>query len=272
MRNEIDMKKFNTLLILSALMSLLIGCGSNSGSNQSPDNTRLQSMKDSPAPYPVADAERTKAVDELVEFRKKMLALEGKLIAPAQEDLNQYADFLKDSNAGIARVFPRDSGNERRPLLVNGEGAYYQFKGRTNEYGHGSDLEYSTTTSPTFSVGFAGVDFGFLAQVGQIDLRQVSDQNAAVQYALNYRSPNGEGEPSWRAEQRKWSSGMENGGISFRDRADAIVGMTYVVRSVNEGGYDIAVLFQVVRRDPTDGSLILAWKILKEFDKPILSR
>lgn len=131
-----------TFIFLSASLAALVGCGNNSNPDKNTDSVRAQYLKDSPAPYPVTDADRTKAVDELVEFRRRMLALEGKLIAPAQEDLDQYADFLKDPNAGLARLFPRDSGNERRPLLVNGEGAYYQFKGRTNEYGHGSDIEY----------------------------------------------------------------------------------------------------------------------------------
>lgn len=67
-------------------------------------------------------------------------------------------------------------------------------------------------------------------------------------------------------------TGVVNGGVLFKYRSEAVVGMSYVVRSVNESGYDIVAIFQVVRRDPTDGSLVLAWKLLKEFDKPILKR
>ncbi|MBX9768378.1 MAG: hypothetical protein K2X47_13975 [Bdellovibrionales bacterium] len=48
--------------------------------------------------------------------------------------------------------------------------------------------------------------------------------------------------------------------------------MSYVVRSVNESGYDIVAVFQVVRRDPTDGSLVIAWRLIKELDKPVLKR
>jgi hypothetical protein len=202
-----------------------------------------------------------------------MIALEGNLIAPAKEDEAQYADLLADTSAGLARLFPWESGNERKPLLVNGGGSYYQFKGRTNDYGYGSDVAYSTTNQPKFSVGFAGVDFGFFAQLGKTDIRQINQNNPSVAFAISYQSPNGQTEPAWRAEQRKWSdTGVVNGGVLFKDRTEAVVGMSYVVRSIDEGDYDIVAVFQVVRRDPTDGSLIIAWKLIKELDKPVLKR
>lgn len=256
---------------------LLIAGASLTGCDSIPtldENVKVAStrQKDSPAPYPVADADRTQAVAELVEFRQKMLLLEGKLIAPAIEDLAEFADLTSDPNAGLARVFPGNPGNQMRPLLVRGGGAYYQFKGRTNEYGYGADLEYSTFSSPQFSVGFAGVDFGFYAQLGKMDIRQIDAQNSVVEFALSYLSPSGQNEPAWRIEQRKWATGITSNGVTFKDRTEAVVGMSYVVRSVSENGYDVVVVFQVVRRDPTDGSLILAWKIVKEFDKPVMKR
>lgn len=269
-----SMKKVNLIIISSIISIALAGCSKSSDdSKNSPDNVQTKSIQDSPAPYPVADADRTKAVDELVELRKKMILLEGNLIAPAKEDLDSYSDLLKDQNTGLARLFPRNSGNERKPLLVNGGGSYYQFKGRTNEYGYGNDVEYSTTNQPTFSVGFAGVDFGFFAQLGKTDIRQINETNPSVGFALSYPTMNGQAEPAWRAEQRKWGdTGVVDGGVLFKDRTEAIVGMSYVVRSVNESGYDIVAVFQVIRRDPTDGSLVIAWKLLKEFDKPVLKR
>ena len=265
------MKKLTMATILLASLTNLMGCA-NSNKENNANSQRAAYLKDSPTPYSVSDAERTKSVDELVILRRKMFALEGKLIAPAQEDLDQYADFLKEPNTGIARLFPRDAGNERRPLLVNGEGAYYQFLAQSNEYGRGSDIEYSTQNSPEFSVGFAGADFGFFGQVGKFDIRQLNDRDPVVAFAMSYPSPSGQSEPFWRSEQRKWSSGIVNGAVTFSDRTQAVVGMSYVVRSVSERGYEVVVIFQVVRRDPTDASLILAWKLLKQLDKPVVGR
>lgn len=266
------MKKIVSLMLISASALTLVACGKSSDDKNSGDAFHAQSRNDSPAPYAVADADRTKAVDELVNFHKKVIALEGILIAPAKEDEARFGDLLADPSAGLARLFSRDAG-ERKPLLVDGGGSYYQFKGRMNNYGHGNDVAYSTINQPEFSVGFAGVDFGFFAQLGKTDIRKINQNNPSVAFALAYQSPNGLAEPAWRTEKRKWSdTGVENGGVLFKARTEAIVGMSYVVRSVNEGDYDIVAVFQVVRRDPTDGSLIIAWKLLKELDKPVLKR
>lgn len=45
----------------------------------------------------------------------------------------------------------------------------------------------------------------------------------------------------------------------------AQVGFTYVVRSVSEGKYDVVAAFQVIREDALDGSLIIAFKLIREF-------
>lgn len=267
-----QIKNFTALVGLSAALCGVVSCGSPSDSNSGANTLQTRSIKDAPTPYPVADADRTKAVDELIGMRRQMMALEGNLIAPAKEDLDQYADLLKDPQSGLARLFPRDSSNERKPLLLSGGGSYYQFKNRSNEYGQGNDVEYSTDSAPQFSVGFAGVDFGFFAQLGPIDVRNIAATNPAVALALSYVSPNGQPEPVWRSEQRRWSKGSTIDGVYFKDRTEAIVGMSYVVRSVNENDYDTVTVFQVVRRDPTDGSLIIAWKLLSELEKPVLKQ
>ena len=273
------MKKIVSLLIVASSLSGLVACGNpSSDSKNNPDTVRAKSLEDSPTPYSVADADRTKSVDQLLVLRKQMIALEGQLIAPATEDMATYADFLTAPNTGLARLFPRtqsdSNANERKPLLVSGGGSYYQFKGKTNNYGYGSDIEYSFyNNKPQFSVGFAGVDFGFYAQLGKTDIRQINENNPSVAFALSYPSVNGQEEPAWRAEQRKWmDTGVVNGGVTFKYSTEAVVGMSYVVRSVNESRYDIVAVLQVVRRDPTDGSLIIAWKLLKELEKPVLKR
>jgi hypothetical protein len=271
------MKKLNLIIISLTISIALAGCSKLlDDSKNSPDNVQTKSIQDSPKPD--ADVDRAKVLDELVELRKKMIPLEHNLIAPAKEDLDSYSHFLKEQNTGLARLFPQNnSGNEKQPLLLSGGGSYYQFKDRTNEYGYNnrdSDIRYSTTNQPTFSVGFAGVNFGFFAQLGKTDIRQINETNPSVSFALSYPTMNGQDEPAWRAEQTKWAyTGVViNDGVLFKGTTEAIVGMSYVVRSVKESDYDIVAIFQVIRRDPTDGSLVIAWKILKEFEKPVLKR
>jgi len=267
------MKSISIMTLLFAVL-LAIGCDSSSDGNAENDpGLNKTSVNDSPNPYPVSEGERIESVNKLIEMRKEMLLLEGKLIAPATEDLDAYSDFLQEENTGMARLFPRNSDNERRPLLVRGSGAYYQFKGQTNEYGYGNDVEYSTTNGPVFSVGFAGVDYGFFGQLGKVDIRGIDSNNPAIAFAIDHQSPHNQPEPAWREQQRKWSvAGDVHNGVTFKDHTEAVVGMTYVVRSINENGYDIVAVFQVVRRDDTDDSLVLAWKIIQEFEKPVLER
>lgn len=265
------MNKFTSGTLLSVLLIVASGCG-NTVNSPASGEVRTHSLNDSPTPYPVSDSDRSQAATELGEIHQKMLILEGKLMAPAQEDLDQYSDFLKAPNSGLVRLFSRDTVSEIRPRLVNGQGAYYQFKGQKHDYGQGSDLEYSTKNSPEFSVGFAGVDIGFLGQLGKIDIRQIDDRNPTVASVLAYTSPHGQPELVWRAEQQKFSKGTIRDNITLKNHTDAIVGMSYVVRSINESGYDIVAIFQVIRRDSTDNSIIVAWKIVKEFEKPIMMR
>lgn len=50
-----------------------------------------------------------------------------------------------------------------------------------------------------------------------------------------------------------------------------MLGNTYLLRSVNYDRSDVLISFRVVRRD-SDGSLILLWKMLRQFPGPILVR
>ncbi len=266
------MKKYLYVLFGAFFSMVMASCGNSSDSNVK-KNYDIPSpfLKDSPAPYPVSDDERNKAVDELVELRKKIAVLEGKIIAPAKEDIDKYADFLKDSNTGLARLFPNDSHNEKKPILVNGGGSYYQFKDKTNEYGLGSDVQYSKTNNkPEFSVGFSGLDFGFMAQLGKIDIRDLNEKVTSISYAIEYNSLNNKPDYIWKAERNKWAnSGVRNNGILYKERTSVVVGMSYVLRSIAENRYDAVVVFQVVRIDPKDESIVIAWKIINEFEKPI---
>jgi hypothetical protein len=74
-----------------------------------------------------------------------------------------------------------------------------------------------------------------------------------------------------REQYVKALAGFEADGRSYRREVPAQVNSTYVVRSVNYGESDVLTAFRVVRKD-SDGSLILLWKMLKEFPKPDLLR
>jgi hypothetical protein len=51
----------------------------------------------------------------------------------------------------------------------------------------------------------------------------------------------------------------------------AEVGATYLLRSINFERSDVLVALKVVRQD-TDGSVIIAWKLLQKYPVPKLPR
>jgi hypothetical protein len=59
--------------------------------------------------------------------------------------------------------------------------------------------------------------------------------------------------------------------MSYTRRLPAEIGATYILRSISYDRSDLLAALKVVRQD-TDGSLIIAWKLLKKFPKPELAR
>ena len=54
-------------------------------------------------------------------------------------------------------------------------------------------------------------------------------------------------------------------------RLPVAVNGTYLLRSIDYSTSDVLVAFKVVRKD-SDGSVILAWKLLKKYPVPQLAR
>jgi len=53
-------------------------------------------------------------------------------------------------------------------------------------------------------------------------------------------------------------------GLEYKNRLPVHVGATYLLRSIVYDESDVLVAFRVARRED-DGSVIIAWKMLKEF-------
>jgi hypothetical protein len=150
-------------------------------------------------------------------------------------------------------------------LMIRGGGAYYTFTKKIQEYNYGSDISLE---QGKISVGFAGADYGFIYDLGESPLEAVEKESEQVHFLANYTPPSNE--PEIRVEQRK-SREYEVDGITYKSYLPAIIGHTYVLRSINFDDWDVLVAFRIQRKD-TDGSLIIFWKMLKEFDKPIIAR
>ena len=213
---------------------------------------------------------RTGLLKELETKRAELAKLEQMLLQPAAEDREAYAQFLAQHNTGLIRLLPREKydsdANNKSGLTVRGGGAYYSFTRQSHEYGRSTDLGFE---QGHLSVGFAGADYGMLIKLDGANVEDISTELPGITFLANYNAV--ASEPDARIEQRRFGGGTVVDGISYKERLRAEVGATYVLRSIVFGDSDVLVAFKVVRQD-TDGSLIIAWKLLKKFPKPELNR
>lgn len=215
----------------------------------------------------LAQTESRDEVFKQIETKRAELAvLEKKLLAPSDADRSAFGEYMGQSDRGLIRLLPAEVYSKETALTLRGGGAYYSFSRRTHEYGRGSDISLS---QGFLSVGFAGADYGMLINVGDIPLAEINIEHAKVKFLATYNTVLEE--PQARVEQRRFGSGTSIDGVLYSERARAQVGATYVLRSINYSESDLLVALRVSRKD-TDGSLIITWKLLKEFPVPDLAR
>ena len=212
---------------------------------------------------------RAEVLSEMETKRAELAKLETQFLSPSAEDRAAYAEFLGQPNTGLIRLLPRekfDTTPSKLGLTIRGGGAYYSFVRLTHEYGYGSDIELS---SGYLSVGFAGADYGMLIKLEGARLEDVSTELPGLGFLAKYSAVTNE--PDARVEQRRFGTGTVIDGATYKTRVPVEVGATYVLRSIDFDTSDVLVAFRVVRQD-TDGSLILAWRMLEKYPTPRLAR
>jgi hypothetical protein len=215
---------------------------------------------------------RDEVLKDIAAKRVELQRLEDQFLAPADEDRAAYKEFLSQPDTGLIRLLPREVyeseayKKNQKTLTIRGGGAYYSFALLTHEYGYGSDLSLD---SGYLSVGFAGADYGMMIDLGDVSLDEISNDYPRVLSLLNYAAA--KDEPQARAEHRLAQAGRILDGATYKTRMPVKIDTTFLLRSINYDDSDVLVAFRTVRKD-TDGSLIIAWKLLKRFPKPELMR
>jgi hypothetical protein len=192
-------------------------------------------------------------------LRQQVTAQEEIILAPSAEDSKAAAK----EGLSVFRLMPRETYDGK--LTIRGGGAYYTFTKKIQEYNYGSDIGLERGN---LSVGFAGADYGFIYDLGETSLESILKESEPVMFLSDYKPP--ANEPEIRVEQRKAYEYQANG-FTYRSRVPSVIGHSYVLRSINFDSWDVLVALKVHRKD-TDGSLIIFWKFLKEFEKPAIAR
>ena len=213
---------------------------------------------------------RDDLLKEIVTKRTELTALEKKFLAPSTEDRAAYPELLRQPDTGLIRLLPRetydDNYKNKKSLTLRGGGAYYSFSRLTHEYGQGSDIGLEMGY---LSGMFAGADIGILTKLGDLRLEEITLEHQGARFMAAYLPP---GElPKARVEQRRFGAGITVDNELYQARLPAEINTAYLLRSINYDRSDVLVAFRVIRKD-TDGSLIIAWKLLKNYEKPVLAR
>jgi hypothetical protein len=197
---------------------------------------------------------RARKIEKITELRSQIGALEKDIMMPDAKDSALAAKL----GVNAIRLLPREKYDH--VLAINGGGAYYSFFLKSQAYGRGSDIGLE---QGYLSVGFAGADYGFMYDLGEIALDDVTKDSKEAFFLVSYKPPSLE--PEVRKEQRKaWE--YDANGVIYKSRWPSIVGHTYLLRSINFDDSDMLVAFTVNRKD-TDGSLIIFWKTIENFEK-----
>lgn len=202
--------------------------------------------------------------------KEKRVLTKG-LLAPSADDRFEHEAFLKQPDTGLIKLLPREIFDWRtyhteKRLAIRGGGAYYSFFNLTHEYGYGSDLELDHNM---FLVGFAGADFGMMVNLGDVPLSDVSAKDSRAAFLATYRPPLYE--PEARCEFKRFREGVVVDEKLYKRSLPVRVNSTYLLRSINYGRSDVLIGFRVARQEP-DGSVIIAWKKLKEWRRPDIGR
>ena len=211
-------------------------------------------------------ASRDEILKQIEAKRAELAALEKTFLTPSEEDSATYAEFLQQPDTGLARLLPRETYDNKNSLTTRGGGAYYSFTRRTHEYGSSTQIGLE---QDTLQVSFAGADYGMLARLGDVPLNTISLENSAAKFLASYDAA--VEEPLARSEYTRFANGVKVGDTLYKTHQPAIVNNSYVLRGIHYSDSDVLVAFRVVRKD-SDDSLIILWKLLKKYPKPVLAR
>jgi hypothetical protein len=213
---------------------------------------------------------RADVLNDIETKRAELAKLENQFLAPSAEDRTAYAEFLTQPNTGLIRLLPREKfdsdANKRSGITTRGGGAYYSFSRQTHEYGWAIDIGLEQGYLQT---GFGGADYGMITKLDGARLEDVSTELPGAIFLAKYSAV--ANEPEARIEQRRFSTGATIDGVAYKRRLPVEIGATYLLRSITFEEADVLVAFRIVRQD-TDGSLIIAWRMLEKYPTPKLAR
>jgi hypothetical protein len=205
--------------------------------------------------------------------RAELAILEKQILEPSEQDRLAYNEFLQQPKTGIVRLLPREKydlevyKDVKPTTTIRGGGAFYSFSGNSHDYNTGEGPEVLLAWGQ-FGIGFSGGNYGALTNLGDVQLEQITIEHRAARFLAEYSVPNQLTDAY--SEKRRFGQGVLLDGATYKSRVSAVVNSTYLLRSMNWNRSNVLLVFRVVRQD-TDGSVILVWKLLKNYPMPLVA-
>lgn len=208
-----------------------------------------------------------------------------KVLSPSTEDLIE----AKKQGFRVFKILPRGMFKDDE-LSVRGGGAYYSFVRKSHSYNEIPQIElfklgihvrrsgsYTEVPKTEFinlpvdflQVGFYGANYGFIADLGEVPLAEVTPESKNTKFLMGYNPD--KDELAARYAFKRIREDFEVEGIKYSGAYAAVVGHTYILRAISFDEADSLVAFHVYRKE-SDGGLIIFWKMIKEFKVPYLKR
>ncbi|MDQ3712353.1 MAG: BON domain-containing protein [Acidobacteriota bacterium] len=204
----------------------------------------------------VSAQNRQENIEKFNDLKNQAKILEKKILSPDKKDI----ETALRENVGVFRILPRET-YDNGLFSTRGGGAFYSFYYKIPDYGYGSDLMFEQNYLQT---GISGC--GLMADLEEVSLSEITKETSGAASLVNYQNAKDVNlcrEDYYSAHR----DGLKLGETIFKPRLPAITGHTYLVRSIVYDRYDILVAFQIRRKD-ADGSLVIFWKQLEQFEMP----
>lgn len=197
---------------------------------------------------------RQQAIDKFNDLKNQAKGLEKIILPPDKEDVEK----AKLEKVSVFRILPREI-YDKQLFETRGSGSFYSFYFKIPDYGYGSDLKFEQNT---FSVS----NTGLMIDLGEVSLNDITKESPSADALVNYQDTRSSNSVYRDFSQFRYE-GLKSNGLVFKNYLPAVTGHTYVLRSLNEGYYDVLVAFKIERKD-ADGSLIIFWKLLDQLETP----
>ncbi|HEU0177077.1 MAG TPA: hypothetical protein VFV58_22675 [Blastocatellia bacterium] len=219
--------------------------------------------------------DRSKTIKGIDSLKKEFIEKEKRFLSPSAEDQAKFAQFLKQPNTGLIRLFP--SGLYDDVLLTPGGGSSYSFTRLTYDAIGAFDIAFRPLPKekydarpPIEEYRFTTPPQGLIVMLGDVPLEEVTIQRDGVKFLETVAPPSTKAEvhAEWLRAQNLEVT--EKNGYEYKNYVPVIVNRTYALRSIvysGKGNSDIMVAFRVVRK-ATDGSVVILWNLLEKFPAP----